>query len=299
MGNRDHLCVCVCESVFVLPIQPYLCRRCHRSLVLFDHRSSIIADHPSPLPTSSPRLAIPPLYPPTLPFFRLQLEDAKGYLLTHHSAQSGQLMALSYLHRKGVPIERQDKKGRTPLHWACYMNLPVMVQWLVTRGASIDVLDSELCYPIHWAAIKGNHKAVRALLRVGADKQLEAKDVTGMTPYELAFDKASKLDGGQKRNYMKLAKHIKEVHGPCNWKKRAGLVAMSEGRGIMGDFFTYWAVLCFALGKRGGSTGATSATKCHQVPQMLPVPPSATTCYGSACPHGATQGDPQGIDNGH
>ena len=266
-------------------MQPYLCRRCHASFVLFDNCSSIIADHSSPLIRLRPFLLSHLSIPHPCPSPRLQLEDAKGYLLTHHSAQSGQLMALSYLHRKGVPIERQDKKGRTPLHWACYMNLPVMVQWLVARGASIDVLDSELCYPIHWAAIKGNHKAVRALLRVGADKQLEAKDVTGMTPYELAFDKASKLHGGQKTNFMKLAKHITEVHGPFNWKKRAGLVAMSEGRGIMGDFFTYWAVLCFALGKRGGSTGATSAT---EVPQVLREFVSTRS----------DPRDPQGIGNG-
>ena len=178
--------------------------------------------------------------------------DAKGYMLTHHCAQSGHVIILSYLARKGIEIDVQDNKGRTPLHWACYMNEPVMVQWLVSRGASIDKLDSEQCYPLHWATIKGNHQAVKALLRVGAQRQLEARDVTNKTPAELADEKAAKFPKddvhGAHKKYAKLAKYLREIHGTFGWKRYMGLVELVEGRGIMGWMFTLLGVVCLGVG---------------------------------------------------
>ena len=94
----------------------------------------------------------------------------------------------------GCDVDRPDSKGRAPIHWACYMDHERTAEWLVRKGADIHRVDVEQCTPLHWAAIKGTYKTVRVLLRNGAANVLDEKDVTGMTPLQLAADKVMSFD---------------------------------------------------------------------------------------------------------
>ena len=152
----------------------------------------------------------------------------------------------------GCDVDRPDSKGRAPIHWACYMDHERTAEWLVRKGADIHRVDVEQCTPLHWAAIKGTYKTVRVLLRNGAANVLDEKDVTGMTPLQLAADKASKVkDPTLRVKYRRLVEYLRAVEGPCKIKKKLNIVESFEKKGPcmgFGIIFTYWAILVLGGG---------------------------------------------------
>ena len=66
--------------------------------------------------------------------------------------------------------------------------------------------------PIHWAALQGNFRLAKVLLKHGdALKQLRAKECSGLTPYQLAVDKAGRVDRNKKMMFEKLSKNLKQL----------------------------------------------------------------------------------------
>ena len=140
--------------------------------------------------------------------------DDRGYSVMHHAAQNNHVHLLEYYHRRGCDVDCPDSKGRAPIHWACYMNHERTAEWLIRKGADIHRIDVEQCTPLHWAAIKGSYKTVKILLRSGASDVLDNPDVTGMTPVQLAADKAAKVSVFQihkKLKYRKLVEYLREA----------------------------------------------------------------------------------------
>eukprot|EP00946_MAST-07B_sp_MAST-7B-sp1_P003997 g3997.t1 len=178
--------------------------------------------------------------------------DDRGYTVMHHAAQNGHVHLLDYFHRRGCDIDAPDAKGRAPIHWACYMNHERCAEYLVRKGADIHRLDVEKCTPLHWAAIKGTERTVKVLIRSGASSQLDQPDITGMTPVQLALDKAGKVtDPSVRVRYRRLTQYLRGVEGPCKIKKRLGLVERCSQKGPcmgFGIMFTWWAVLVLGGG---------------------------------------------------
>ena len=178
--------------------------------------------------------------------------DDRGYSVMHHAAQNNHVHLLDYYRRRGCDVDRPDSKGRAPIHWACYMNHERTAEWLVRKGADIHRVDVEQCTPLHWAAIKGTHRTVKVLLRNGASDLLDQPDVTGMTPVQLAADKAAKVNDPQLRvKYRNLVRYLRNVEGPFKIKKHLGIVERFENKGPcmgFGILFTYWAILVLGGG---------------------------------------------------
>ena len=178
--------------------------------------------------------------------------DDRGYSVMHHAAQNNHVHLLDFYRRRGCDVDRPDSKGRAPIHWACYMNHERTAEWLIRKGADIHRIDVEQCTPLHWAAIKGTYKTVKILLRSGASDLLDNPDVTGMTPVQLAADKAAKVSDPQlKVKYRKLVEYLRSVEGPFKWKKKLNIVERFENKGPCGGFgilFTYWGVLVLSGG---------------------------------------------------
>jgi palmitoyltransferase ZDHHC13/17 len=178
--------------------------------------------------------------------------DDRGYSVMHHASQNNHVHLLDYYRRRGCDVDRPDSKGRAPIHWACYMNHERTAEWLVRKGADIHRKDVENCTPLHWAAIKGTYKTVKVLIRNGAADLLDMPDITGMTPVQLAADKAAKVNDPTMRvKYRKLVDYLRTVEGPFKIKKRLGIVESFENKGPcmgFGILFTYWAVLVLGGG---------------------------------------------------
>ncbi|KAG1654138.1 hypothetical protein FOA52_012184 [Chlamydomonas sp. UWO 241] len=125
-----------------------------------------------------------------------ELRDNRGYTLTHVAAQYGQTAVLYHVALKwNVDIDAQDGDGRTPLHWAAYKGFPDTIRLLLTLDARYTLADKEGCTALHWGAIKGNGEACTVLLQGGSINVLTYKDVTGLTPAQLALEKGHRYLG--------------------------------------------------------------------------------------------------------
>uniref|UniRef100_A0A7R9V718 S-acyltransferase n=1 Tax=Chlamydomonas euryale TaxID=1486919 RepID=A0A7R9V718_9CHLO len=125
-----------------------------------------------------------------------EMRDNRGYTITHVAAQYGQTAVLYHLALKwNVDVDTHDADGRTPLHWAAYKGFPDTIRLLLTLDARYTLADKEGCTPLHWAAIKGNGEACTVLLQGGSVNVLTYKDVTGLTPAQLALEKGHRYLG--------------------------------------------------------------------------------------------------------
>ncbi len=151
-----------------------------------------------------------------------EIKDNRGYTAIHVAAQYGQTAVLYHLVRPmhvlactpwartqtispnvrycvcltplqalkwGIDMDQPDNDGRTPLHWAAYKGYADTIRLLLVLDARYDLADKEGCTPLHWAAIKGNGEACTVLLQGGSMSELTTKDVTGLTPAQLALEK--------------------------------------------------------------------------------------------------------------
>lgn len=128
------------------------------------------------------------------------------------------------------------------------MNHALATEWLIRKGADIFVTDVEKCLPIHWAAIKGNGKVVSTLIRKGGVKQLKLRDCTGMTPEELALDKASKTEDARiRRQFNAVASYLRSSVGFWGWKNFFGIADVLNNVHF-GWFFTALALVILPAG---------------------------------------------------
>ena len=142
-----------------------------------------------------------------------RIATPQGFNVVHFAAQNGHTSLLSFFRNCHLSLDDIDKDGRTTLHWATYNGHRRAVEWLIEVGG-VDVLccDDEKCMPIHWAALQGNFRLAKVLLKHGdALKQLRAKECSGLTPYQLAVDKAGRVDRHKKMMFEKLSKNLKQL----------------------------------------------------------------------------------------
>ena len=66
----------------------------------------------------------------------------------------------------------RTKAGLTPLHLAAMKGDTKAIAALVNAGADLNVQDTDGRTPMHWAAKRGHAKAVAALTNAGADPNI-------------------------------------------------------------------------------------------------------------------------------
>lgn len=152
-----------------------------------------------------------------------EIKDNRGYIVTHVAAQYGQTAVLYLMALKwNVDIDTPDNDGRTPLHWAAYKGFSDTIRLLLVLDARYTLPDKEGCTALHWAAIKGNGEACTVLLQGGSLNVLTQKDVTGLTPPQLALEKGHRYLG------MHLADYKRKQEGDGLFGKNGKLAWMTS-----------------------------------------------------------------------
>eukprot|EP00388_Colpodella_angusta_P026419 GDKK01005584.1.p1 GENE.GDKK01005584.1~~GDKK01005584.1.p1 ORF type:complete len:147 (+),score=12.32 GDKK01005584.1:54-494(+) len=84
-------------------------------------------------------------------------------------ASFGELDGLKKLHEDGVKCDEPDERGFTPLAWAARnAHIPVL-QFLIEHNCSKETTSFGGMKPLHHACNKNNERAIRLLLKSGAD----------------------------------------------------------------------------------------------------------------------------------
>ncbi|EAQ91929.1 hypothetical protein CHGG_00164 [Chaetomium globosum CBS 148.51] len=102
------------------------------------------------------------------------------------ACERAQADSLRMLLSHGCPgVDEGDESGWTPLAWAIHNASPATVELLVSNPAvDIERRDMGGRTPLSWAVSYGHLKAVKVLLRAGADPRTESD--TGLTPISAA-----------------------------------------------------------------------------------------------------------------
>uniref|UniRef100_A0A8C2W246 Cyclin-dependent kinase 4 inhibitor D n=2 Tax=Chinchilla lanigera TaxID=34839 RepID=A0A8C2W246_CHILA len=95
----------------------------------------------------------------------------------------GSLAVARELLKHGASPNVQDASGTSPLHDAARTGFLDTLKVLVEHGADVNAPDATGALPIHLAVREG-HAAVVSFL--AAESDLQHRDVTGLTPLELA-----------------------------------------------------------------------------------------------------------------
>jgi len=111
----------------------------------------------------------------------------EGTNLLHVASRRGNLLAVKWLIKLGVPINQQDNFGWTALMWCAESdNNSLIIRYLVKQGALTNLLDNEMNICLHWSAIAGSFECARELTFGSSDPQINAKNKFGETPLHVA-----------------------------------------------------------------------------------------------------------------
>jgi ankyrin repeat protein len=221
----------------------------------------------------------------------IEIKDNRGYTACHVAAQYGQTAALYHLALKwGIDVDAPDNDGRTPIHWAAYKGFADTIRLLLVLDARYSTPDKEGCTPLHWAAIKGNGEACTVLLQGGSVTVLNQRDVTGMTPAQLAVEKGHRYLG------LHLSE-FKKKHSDTGMFGKNGSLSWLTSTQLAPAIWIYAAVMLVVFiykvlgGVREGEIGVTLTLWCWTT--ILAVPVGLVFLYLT------TTTDPGFIPTGH
>ncbi|XP_052810784.1 transient receptor potential cation channel subfamily A member 1 homolog isoform X1 [Mya arenaria] len=109
-------------------------------------------------------------------------EDGNTSLML--AVQSGKYNFVSFMIKRGAPINVQNKMLVTPLHLAAIKGDLRIVELLVERGAQVGVLTHDQQTPLHKACLYNNCECIKFLLDSGSN--IEARDMDNFSPLLLA-----------------------------------------------------------------------------------------------------------------
>ena len=212
-----------------------------------------------------------------------RIATPQGFNVVHFAAQNGHTSLLSFFRNCHLSLDDIDKDGRTTLHWATYNGHRRAVEWLIEVGG-VDVLccDDEKCMPIHWAALQGNFRLAKVLLKHGdALKQLRAKECSGLTPYQLAVDKAGRVDRHKKMMFEKLSKNLKQLESEISrWHFMSKSLINWGCMGGVGGY-GFWGLALFALRRLSRGRAPALDAPCGSSHRR----PATASCAGAATAH--------------
>lgn len=115
--------------------------------------------------------------------------DSNGRTPLHIAAREGSVDVLRALLQHGVDVDcRTD--GYTSLHIAALNNRVAAIDVLVEAGADMEIDDDDDCTPFLNACSNHCHEAALTLFKNGAN--VEARDIRGETPLQIAARQAGK-----------------------------------------------------------------------------------------------------------
>ncbi|XP_066913327.1 histone-lysine N-methyltransferase EHMT2-like [Clytia hemisphaerica] len=114
-------------------------------------------------------------------------QTTEGTNLLHVASRRGNLLAVKWLIKLGVPANQQDNFGWTALMWCAESdNNSCIIRYLIKQGALTNLLDNEMNICLHWSAIAGSFECARELVSGSSDPQINAKNKFGETPLHVA-----------------------------------------------------------------------------------------------------------------
>ena len=116
-------------------------------------------------------------------------QDDDGRTPLHYAARRGNIELVKYfLSLMSIyDINRVDYKGQTAFHYATESRRIDVMNELQKGGINILRKDQQHRSVLHQAALHGNVEAVKRVVALAGERELEAKDVDGMTPFHLAY----------------------------------------------------------------------------------------------------------------
>ncbi len=89
-------------------------------------------------------------------------------------------VAITFLKRGGIDVNKRDESGNTPLIYACMKNARDLVKLLLENNADASLGNQQDRMPLHFAAETGNSEIIALLTGAGAD--VNCTDKNGQTP---------------------------------------------------------------------------------------------------------------------
>jgi ankyrin repeat protein len=119
---------------------------------------------------------------------QLSIKDAQGKSVLHYAVQRGNLGLITFLLDRpdAVTLGMPDYLGCTLLHYATESSRTEAIDLFLYRGLDIDAADDKGRTVLHHACQWGNLKAVKHLLDLGFEHQLDVVDHDKRTPMQLA-----------------------------------------------------------------------------------------------------------------
>ena len=110
---------------------------------------------------------------------------SKGNTALEIACRKGRADVAAILLDHGADLRLRTTAGTTMMHEAALGDSPEVIELLLARGAEVNAMDTETAAtPLHFAASFGRLKAVKALLRIGAD--VNSKNAKSETPLQTA-----------------------------------------------------------------------------------------------------------------
>ena len=115
-------------------------------------------------------------------------QDDDGRIPLHYAARRGNIELVKYFLKlmSVYDMNRADCNGQTAFHYAAESRRVDVMNELQKGRMNILRKDQQHRSVLHQAALHGNVEAVKRVLALAGERELEAKDVNGMTPFHLA-----------------------------------------------------------------------------------------------------------------
>ncbi|XP_034937894.1 ankyrin-1-like [Chelonus insularis] len=108
----------------------------------------------------------------------IEAVDAKGWTPLFEACRTGNIEAAKVLLENHANPNASNQRGYTVLHLFClrkFETTPQVMQFLLKQNADIEAVDENGRTPLFVACIRGNDKAVKCLLRYGANVNISDK----------------------------------------------------------------------------------------------------------------------------
>eukprot|EP00162_Nutomonas_longa_P004247 comp15009_c0_seq1/m.22264 comp15009_c0_seq1/g.22264 ORF comp15009_c0_seq1/g.22264 comp15009_c0_seq1/m.22264 type:complete len:182 (-) comp15009_c0_seq1:45-590(-) len=123
--------------------------------------------------------------------------DKYGMNAIHHCAIDGQFSAFKFLVENGADLDDRSADKSTPLILACASNSYLIVDYIIGKYRSlldpeevkirVNQTNNAGMSALHFAYLIGDNRSIRALVAIGADKNLT--DDKGRKPTDLAAER--------------------------------------------------------------------------------------------------------------
>jgi len=180
---------------------------------------------------------------------QFSIKDEEGKSVLHCAVQRGNRNSIEYLIARpdATILSMPDYFGRTLLHYATESSRTDTIDLLRSRGFDIGAIDNNGRMVLHHACQWGNLQAVKHLMYLGVESQLDVVDHDNRTPLQLAELYRSKA----------VVEYLKELRPDCSTVEHesgrrtaeacSSEKSILEGCARLRGFINILLSVCFAL----------------------------------------------------